>query len=138
MNQVHIRQEYAPWSAEFTDGTLVSRLVDSNATFATSVVPRLDCLYTFYIHFDFEKIVAVRLSDGLFYKGKHPGSVNGWFPAPNHVPGIKYRLIYSRQCGGNFIDGRIKSEVLGYTIGWTCDNHCSKMILDVQGQHHWA
>ncbi len=137
MQPVHLHHEYAPWSAEFVDGTYASRLIDRTLTFA-SLAPKLSLLYTFYIHFDHEKIVAVRLTDGLFYRGPKPGDPCGWFPGPVSFDVGHKDLIYSRQCGGSFAGGKVESAVLGYTLGWRCGAASCLMCLDLNGNFVWA
>lgn len=137
---------YHPWTAEFKDGTYLSRLESPSLKFA-AVLEKADLLYAVYIHLDWAQLVGVNLDTGLFYQGNRPGDVTGWFRGPKHQDANRYNVFYSRQCQAQcsaqqLSVGKIKGSVTGYTLGWTAvapegDSVSCLMSMDLLGNYGW-
>ena len=109
-----INSQIVPYSCEFIDGSLASCLLKP-VNFALEVRSKEDLILDFFIHFTTNYCAGVRLTDGTFYFGDRPGDPLGWQKKENDEG--PYKLIYSRQMQGMLVNGEIKSQVVGYTLG---------------------
>lgn len=147
MRTVNILSDgYHPWTAEFKDGTYLTRLECPDLKFS-AVLEKEELLYAVYIHLDWTSLVGVNLDTGMFYRGSRPGDAFGWFKGPRHQDANRYRVYYSRQCqaqcsADQLAQGKIKGSVTGYTLGWTTiapegDAVSCLMTLDLLGNYRW-
>lgn len=125
-----VNSQIVPYSCEFIDGSLESCLLKP-VNFVTEVLPKIDLVYDFYLHFATDLCIGVRITDGLFYRGERPGDPHGWFQPPSGAGTSPRKLKYARNMQGTLGNGKLNSSVVGYTLGYTslCEGKIKECTL---------